>query len=79
MSKLLGTPYENQEGWKIAAMIKSGTIYLRNLETPESTASRQRFRSNPRLKRTGQWGFAFEHFLLSGRSMLIFRKVKESF
>jgi len=66
MTKLLCTPYENQEGWKIACMMKSGTIYVRNLETQESLAHRQKFNSNPRLKRMGQWGHAFEHFTLSG-------------
>jgi RAT1-interacting protein len=66
MTKLLCTPYETKEGWKIAAMIRNGTIYIRNLETPDSISNRQKFNSNPRLRRTGQWGHAFEHFLLSG-------------
>jgi hypothetical protein len=46
-------------------MMKSGTIYVRNLETQESLAHRQKFNSNPRLKRMGQWGHAFEHYTLS--------------
>lgn len=56
ITKLLCTPYENLEGWKIAAMSKNNTIYIRNLETPESISNRQKFNSNPRLKRFSQWG-----------------------
>ncbi len=66
MTKLLCTPYEHLDSWKIACMQKNGTIYIRNLETPDSISQRQRFNSNPRLRRTAQWGHAFEHFLLSG-------------
>lgn len=71
MTKLLCTPYEGLEGWKIAAMFKAGTIYIRNLETPDSVGQRQKFNSNPRLRRTAQWGHAFEHYLLSGESKRI--------
>ncbi|ODM90670.1 Decapping and exoribonuclease protein [Orchesella cincta] len=65
MTKLLGTPYENQDGWKIAAMMRTKTIYLRELDTPESAASRQKFNSKPFLRKTAEWGRAFEYFLLS--------------
>lgn len=66
MTKLLGTPYENQEGWKIAAMMRTKTIYLRELDTPESMANRQKFNSKPYLRKFADWGRTFESFLLSG-------------
>lgn len=67
MTKLLGTPYENLDGWKIAAMMRTKTIYLRELDSPESIASRQKFQSKPFLRRTAEWGRTFEYFLLSGK------------
>lgn len=66
MTKILCTPYEDKEGWTIAAQYKHGTIYLRNIETPDSLRRKDEYNANPRLRRISAWGFHFEDFLLSG-------------
>jgi len=69
MTKILGTPYEGREGWKVGAMLKNGTIYLRNIDTPESLQDRHRQSSDPAQRRMSSWGYIFEHFLLAGKSL----------
>ncbi|CAG7715985.1 unnamed protein product [Allacma fusca] len=80
MSKILNTPYENRDGWTIGAISKNGTVYLRNIDTPQSKAQKEEYNANPRLKRMADWGYHFEHFLLSdglGKSPDPSRQVKE--
>lgn len=66
LTKILGTPYENRDSWKIGAMLKNGTIYLRNIDTEESIENRRQQSNNPRQSRMASWGYNFESFLLSG-------------
>jgi len=69
MTKLLGTPYENRDGWRLGAIMKNGTIYLRNIDTQESIESRLKQSQDPKQSRTCSWGFNFEQFLLSDQPL----------
>lgn len=66
LTKLLETPYENQDDWTIAAMQKNGTIYLRHMNTDESLAKRREFNSKPFLQKMAAWGRTFEDYMLMG-------------
>jgi RAT1-interacting protein len=69
MTKILGTPFENKEGWKLGAMLKNGTIYLRNIDTEESIQDRRNQAADPRRCQMTSWGYNFEQFLLSGTNL----------
>lgn len=59
------TPYENQEPWKIVAILFKGTIYLCARDTEEKRNRRQNM--TERDKQFTSWGYKFEQYILSGK------------
>ena len=60
LTKVMITPYENRESWKIVASKLHDTIYLWKIEEVVSKGH------NPRLDEMTLWGFKFEQYLCSG-------------
>lgn len=58
------TPYENNEPWKIVAILFKGKIYLCARNTEEKIRRTQNMSEWEKL--CSSWGFKFEQFLLSG-------------
>lgn len=59
------TPYENQEPWKIVAVLFKGNIYLCARETDYKKERRQNITEREKLFTS--WGYKFEQYMLSGR------------
>lgn len=61
LTKLLTTPYENREGWLLAASKFKGTIYISEVETEAARRDRE-----TRTERHGEmmyWGYKFEQYM----------------
>lgn len=63
MTKLLCTPYETREPWKMAATLYKGTIYLSEVETTEGYERRKNMEE--RHKEMCYWGHKFETYVCS--------------
>ncbi|KAM4696968.1 decapping and exoribonuclease protein [Rhinophrynus dorsalis] len=63
LTKILCTPYENQEGWQLAVSLFRGTLYISERETAEARKKREE-RSN-QMDRLLYSGFKFESYMCS--------------
>ena len=63
MTKLLCTPYETREAWKMAATLYKGTIYLSEVETSEAYERRKNMEE--KHKEMCYWGHKFETYVCS--------------
>jgi RAT1-interacting protein len=54
------TPFENKEGWVMAATLHRGTVYMSEWET-EAKVNEKRHRS-PRQQEMCYWGYRFEAY-----------------
>ena len=64
LTKLLCTPYENQEGWKIAVCRFRGTLYMCEFDTDEKL---QENRLDDKCQqKMCYWGFKFETYITAG-------------
>ncbi|XP_033887321.3 decapping and exoribonuclease protein-like [Acipenser ruthenus] len=61
LTKILTTPYENNEGWLLAVSLFNGTYYFREMET--EAARRFKETRNARLEEMTYWGYKFEHYM----------------
>ena len=64
---LLCTPYENNDGWKIAITLHNGTYYLCEFKT-EAKKRREREQTD-REREMCCWGWKFEQYITSGNSI----------
>jgi len=64
LTKLLCTPYENWEGWKIAVCCFQRTLYMCEFDTEEKQQN-NRF-DDERQQKMSYWGFKFETYITSG-------------
>ena len=72
LTKLLCSPYNHQEPWKVAATLYNGTIYLQEIETEEKR--RQEAAMPPQQKATCYWGLKFEDYVTcKGSSITLVR------
>ncbi|KAI8512322.1 hypothetical protein Bbelb_089610 [Branchiostoma belcheri] len=60
-TKLLCTPYENQDGWTMAVSKFNGTWYISEVETPEQRD--RRVNMADRQRQMTYWGYKFEQYL----------------
>lgn len=65
LTKLLTTPYEQQEGWQLAASRFQGTLYLSEVETPAARA--QRLARPPLLRELMYMGYKFEQYMCADK------------
>lgn len=65
MTLVACTPYENQEPWKIVAILHKGNIYLCARDTEEQLHRKRHM--TEREKKFTSWGYKFEKFMLSGK------------
>lgn len=61
LTKLLCTPYENREDWKIAVSKFRGTYYLCEFET--ESKKQQKAETTPQQDEMCYWGWKFEQFV----------------
>lgn len=61
MTKILCTPYENREGWKIAAARYRNCIYLCEYDTHQKLEDKRC--EEPRQKEMTYWGLKFEQYV----------------
>jgi len=64
LTKLLCTPYENREGWKIAVLRFGKTLYICEYKTDELT--NDGFKNSELQKEMTYWGFKFETYITAG-------------
>ena len=64
LTKLLCTPYEKLEGWKIAVCRFRRTLYMCEFETDEKLDD-SRF-DDKRQQEMSYWGFKFETYITAG-------------
>lgn len=69
LTKLLCSPYNKQEPWKMAVTLYNGTIYFSEIETEESRA--RTARETPREQQMCYWGMKFEDYMTSSGWLLI--------
>ena len=70
ITKLLCSPYNKSEPWKVAATLHNGTIYLSEIETEE--AKERTERQTPREQQYCYWGVKFEDYMtVKGTYVLI--------
>ncbi len=63
LTKILCSPYNKTEPWKVAATLYNGAIYLSEIETEESV--RRNETQSPRMKEMCYWGVKFEDYVTS--------------
>ena len=63
LTKMLCSPYNKTEPWKVAATLYNGTIYLSEIETNESI--KQTETQTARQKEMCYWGVKFEDYVTS--------------
>ena len=61
LTKMLCSPYNKSEPWKVAATLHNGTIYLSEIETEE--AKERTERQTPREQQYCYWGVKFEDYM----------------
>ena len=66
-TKILCSPYNKTEPWKLAATLYNGTIYLREIETEE--AKEKTANETPRLREMCYWGIKFEDYMTSTKGL----------
>lgn len=64
LSAVAYSPYENNEPWKIVAVLYKGDIYLCKRKTEEQL--QKVLNMTPKDKMFSSWGFKFEQYMLSG-------------
>lgn len=70
ITKMLCSPYNKSEPWKVAATLHNGTIYLSEIETEE--AKERTERQTPREQQYCYWGVKFEDYMtVKGTYVLI--------
>jgi hypothetical protein len=69
LTKLLCTPYENREGWKVAVSYFDKTWYLCEFEADQAAADD--FKNSDRQKEMTYWGFKFETYITSGITIVV--------
>ena len=68
LTKMLCSPYNKTEPWKVAATLYNGTIYLSEVETEE--ARKKTETQTPRMQEMCYWGVKFEDYVTcTGNSM----------
>ena len=67
LTKLLCTPYNKTEPWKMAATLCDGTIYFNEIETKEKRE--REANQTPREREMCYWGYKFEDYMTT-RGML---------
>lgn len=63
LTKIMCTPYETRESWKMAAVLHNGTIYIMEIETEENRDKRENMEE--RHKEMCFWGYNFESYVTS--------------
>ena len=63
LTKMLCSPYNRTEPWKVAATLHNGSIYLSEIETEESKQREEKM--TPREHKMCYWGLKFEDYLTS--------------
>lgn len=63
MTKILCTPYERKEAWKMALSLYKGTIYVSEVETLE--ARQRKLSQSERQDEMCYWGYKFEDYVTS--------------
>ncbi|KAM4640669.1 decapping and exoribonuclease protein [Discoglossus pictus] len=66
LTKILCTPYENQEGWILAVTLFKGTLYVSERET--ETAKKRRLERTPEQEKLMYSGYKFESYLCADSS-----------
>ena len=61
LTKMLCSPYNRTEPWKVAATLHNGSIYLSEIETEESKKREEKM--TPREHEMCYWGLKFEDYL----------------
>ena len=61
LTKMLCSPYNKTEPWKVAATLHRGTIYLSEIETEESKKKNET--QSERMKEMSYWGVKFEDYV----------------
>lgn len=61
LTKMLCSPYNRTEPWKMAATLHNGSIYLSEIETEESRKREEK--KTPREHEMCYWGLKFEDYL----------------
>ncbi|KAL5473791.1 hypothetical protein EMCRGX_G028347 [Ephydatia muelleri] len=61
LTKLMCSPYDKSEPWKLAATLFNGTIYLSEIETEESKTKNAA--QTPREEKMSYWGLKFEDYM----------------
>ena len=61
LTKLMCSPYDKSDPWKLAATLFNGTIYLSEIETEESKTKNAA--QTPREEKTSYWGLKFEDYM----------------
>ncbi len=61
ITKIMVSPYNKTEPWRLAATRHRGTIYLSEVETEE--AKEVSAKQTPRMERMCYWGLKFEDYL----------------
>ena len=64
MTRLLCTPFENKDGWKIAVTLHNGTYYLCEFETEQKKG--QEANKTERDIEMCCWGWKFEQYVTAG-------------
>lgn len=63
ITKILCSPYNKTEPWKVAVTLYNGTIYLSEVETEEG--KRKVETQSDRMKEMCYWGVKFEDYVTS--------------
>ena len=69
MTRLLCTPYENRDSWKIAVTKFKNTLFMCEFETEQKVQHQSRM--SAREKEMTYWGYKFEQYLTSGNDVLL--------
>ena len=65
LTKLLCTPYENRDGWKISVSRFGKTLYICEFEADKITDD-DSFKNSEIQKEMTYWGFKFETYITAG-------------
>lgn len=65
LTKILCTPYENREDWKIAAARYKGCIYLCEYDTQQKIENKRH--EGVLQKEMSYWGFKFEQYVTTSK------------
>lgn len=68
LTKLLCTPFENRDGWRIAVTLFKGTLYMCEFDT--ESRKRQKQEMSERQKEMTYWGWKFEQYVTAGNTLI---------